>query len=76
MSDHNASEIIDRLGGTAAVARMCNVRPASVSEWRKRGVPVTRCLAIESASEGQVTRHQLRPDVFGETPPAPVQEAG
>jgi hypothetical protein len=36
------TEIIDALGGTAEVARICNVRPPSVSEWRKNGIPPAR----------------------------------
>jgi len=33
------SEIIDSLGGTNAVARLCEIRPASVSKWRTNGIP-------------------------------------
>lgn len=60
-----------------AFAAVLGVRSASISGWRKRGkVPAERCVAIEQATHGQVTRYQLRPDVFGAAPPAPVQEAG
>ena len=34
-----SSDVIDRLGGTAAVARMCDIKPPSVSEWRRNGIP-------------------------------------
>lgn len=64
------------MGSQMALAQALKVRSPSVSEWRKRGVPATRCREIEEATAGQVTRYQLRPDVFGEAPPAPVQEAG
>lgn len=50
----NASEIIDALGGTAEVARLCNVRPPSVSEWKVKGIPEARRMYLEV----------LRPDVF------------
>lgn len=50
----NDSEIIDALGGTAEVARICNVRPPSVSEWRVKGIPEARRMYLEV----------LRPDVF------------
>lgn len=33
------NEIIDALGGTAKVARLCDVKAPSVSEWRKNGIP-------------------------------------
>ena len=38
----NDSDIIDKLGGTFAVAQICNVKPPSVSEWRKNGIPPAR----------------------------------
>jgi hypothetical protein len=34
-----ANTIIDRLGGTSETARICDVKPPSVSEWRKNGIP-------------------------------------
>jgi hypothetical protein len=44
-----ASEIIDALGGTLEVARMCEVRPPSVSEWRKTGIPKARLMFLRLA---------------------------
>jgi DNA-binding transcriptional regulator YdaS (Cro superfamily) len=35
----NDSDIIDSLGGTSAVARLCDIKPPSVSDWRKNGIP-------------------------------------
>jgi hypothetical protein len=66
MSDLTDSQIIDRLGGTAAVARMCNVKQPSVSEWRARGIPQARRQYLEL----------LHPEAFlgaandGEDPPS------
>ncbi len=48
------SEIIDRLGGTTEVARICQIKPPSVSEWRATGIPPARRQYLEL----------LRPDVF------------
>lgn len=48
------SEIIDRLGGTAAVAALCEVKPPSVSEWRKEGIPRARRMFLKA----------IRPDAF------------
>lgn len=51
----NASKIIDELGGTAAVAKLCQVQTPSVSEWRSRNViPRARLMYLKL----------LRPDVF------------
>lgn len=58
-------------------AARIGIRCASVSGWRKRQkVPANRCLAIEEATAGKVTRYQLRPDVFGDAPPPDLREAG
>ena len=36
------SEIIESLGGTYAVARLCEIKPSSVSEWKVKGIPKAR----------------------------------
>lgn len=36
------SEYIDMLGGTSAVARIFDISTASVSDWRKYGIPKAR----------------------------------
>lgn len=48
------SKIIDALGGTTEVARLCKVQPPSVSGWRVNGIPSARRQYLEL----------LRPDVF------------
>ena len=58
-----ADQIIDALGGTAAVAKLCEVAAPSVSEWRKRGeIPRARLMYLKA----------VRPDIFG---PAPQRAA-
>lgn len=63
-TQHPDSEIIDALGGTAAVARLCQVKPPSVSDWRKEGIPQARRMFLEA----------VRPDVFKLAAPAPAQQ--
>lgn len=53
---HTHSEIIDALGGTVEVARLCRVKPPSVSDWRKHGIPEARLMFL----------HLARPDVFAQ----------
>ena len=55
-------------GGLSALAKKLDADPQVVSNWRKRGVPPNRCADVEAAVSGQVTRYQLRPDVFGADP--------
>lgn len=63
MDNLTASEIIDRLGGTTEVARICRIKPPSVSEWRATGIPPARRQFLEL----------LRPDAFGAAGPARSQ---
>jgi DNA-binding transcriptional regulator YdaS (Cro superfamily) len=57
--------IIDLLGGTSKVAKMCRVDPAAVSNWRIRGIPADKYMflgaRIETESHGLVTRQDLFP---------------
>ena len=54
------------LKSQVAVARAVGVSPQAVSEIPRRGkrVPAEWCLAIETATHGAVTRHDLRPDLY------------
>lgn len=59
--------VIDRLGGTTKTAELFDIAPASVSGWRKKGIPKPRLQFLQVA----------RPDVLAEAAPAshPTQEA-
>lgn len=37
-----ASRVIEALGGTVAVARICGIKQPSVSGWKKHGIPQAR----------------------------------
>lgn len=52
--DALANTLIDRLGGTTAVAKLCDCKPPSVHEWRMNGIPKYRLQFLRLA----------RPDVF------------
>ncbi len=54
-------------GSQQGLAQILGIKSASISEWKIRGrVPAGRALAIEAATG--VSRHELRPDVFGSAP--------
>ena len=62
---------IEEMGGVGKLATAIGLRQNVVGNWRMRGqVPAERCVAIEKATAGAVTRHDLRPDVFGPAPAA------
>jgi DNA-binding transcriptional regulator YdaS (Cro superfamily) len=58
---------VEAAGSQLALASLLGIKPPSISGWyeRKR-VPAERCIAIELATG--VSRHHLRPDVFGVSP--------
>jgi len=51
-----AGAIIDAIGGTAAVARICKVNSQAVSQWRRNGIPRARLQLLEV----------LHPDIFAQ----------
>ncbi|MHB1205708.1 MAG: pyruvate, phosphate dikinase, partial [Rhodospirillaceae bacterium] len=56
---------INQVGGVAALARAINVTPQAVSQWDR--VPAERALAVEKATDGRISRHDLRPDIYPST---------
>ena len=66
------------VGGFSALAAAIGVSQSTPSMWKARGsVPVEHCLAIERATEGAVTRRDLRPDdahLIWPDVPAPEQK--
>jgi len=52
-----ANRIIDALGGTSAVAKLCEVNSQAVSQWRRKGIPRPWL---------KLFRH-MRPDLFAAT---------
>lgn len=48
MNTH-AAAVIDKLGGTAAVAKLFRIRPPSVCKWRSEGIPKARVMYLEVA---------------------------
>lgn len=53
------------VGGQSALARALRITPQAVQQWCATGiVPAKRVLNIERATDGKVTRHELRPDIY------------
>lgn len=62
------STMIDLLGGTNKVARLCQVASTAVTQWRKNGIPRGKLLLlaarIEKESHGLVTRQDMFPGTW------------
>lgn len=60
------AKAIDIVGGQTQLARLLDVKQANVWHWLNKAdrVPGEYVLAIEAATGGQVTRHELRPDLY------------
>lgn len=63
-SSEALQEAIKLCGGEAELARYIGITVQAVGQWKV--APAARVLQIEAVTDGKVTRHQLRPDVFGE----------
>ena len=59
--------VADR-GGIARLARQVNAQPQLMWQWASgvRPVPIERCVPIERATDGAVSRIDLRPDDWHE----------
>ncbi|MGD9756403.1 MAG: transcriptional regulator [Comamonas sp.] len=71
-------------GASSLLGRKIGVSPVLISQWVNgdRPVPIERCVAIERATDGAVTRRDLRPndwqDIWPElaVPSAQLHEVG
>lgn len=61
---------IEQIGGLTKTARVTGCTPQAVYQWEI--CPYGRVLAIESATDGQVSRYELRPDIYGPAPQVPA----
>ena len=50
----DANQVIDQIGGTSEVARICDVTVGAVSQWRTNGIPRARMMYLQV----------IRPDLF------------
>jgi DNA-binding transcriptional regulator YdaS (Cro superfamily) len=55
---------IEHQDGTANMAEKLGVSRQAINQWKTRGIPAERAVQIEKLLEGQVSRKQLRPDLF------------
>jgi DNA-binding transcriptional regulator YdaS (Cro superfamily) len=65
----------ERRGRSLAIANALGVSPPVVSDWvtGKKGIPIERCVAIERATQGVVSRKDMRPGTWQEIWPELAQ---
>lgn len=54
------------VGGIKPMSELFGITAQAVWQWDV--APASRVIAIEDATKGLVSRHDLRPDIFGEKP--------
>ena len=66
MSTRGLKKAIKIAGGQTALAKKVKVSQRAVWNWlnRQKSVPAERVLSIEKATDGEVSRHDLRPDLY------------
>lgn len=63
-TENLVAEIIRQLGGATKAATLLDTAPSVVLNWRKRNsIPADRAIAVEGLTG--ISRHTLRPDIFG-----------
>ena len=73
MKDSALTSAIEKANGPSALARKLGITPHAVIQWDR--VPAARAIEVERHTG--VSRHELRPDIFGPGPqPAPTGEQG
>lgn len=72
--DEKCSEAIEKAGGPVALAKAIgDITSQAISAWKR--VPPGRVLDVEKATG--ISRHVLRPDIFGVPPAGPdASQAG
>lgn len=71
MTNTAINAAVEIYGSQKELAIYLGVVPMAITQWKQRGVPPERCIDIETATDGKVTRYDLRPDIFGPAPSVP-----
>jgi DNA-binding transcriptional regulator YdaS (Cro superfamily) len=46
------------------LADILGVTQMAISQWKKRGIPIKRCVQIEQLSNGKIKREEIWADIF------------
>ena len=74
----NLTTYLEESGKANGLAKAIGVSPVMISLWKTgaRPVPIERCPDIERATEGAVSRRDLRPDDWDRIWPELVKKIG
>ena len=65
MQDPGLKILLYRRGmSLAQLASLLDVNPGTVTRWAQRKPPPARALEIEKATRGEISRSDLRPDIW------------
>ena len=64
MVNKTLMQAIKILGSQKALASAIEVKQQNISSWLKTRVPAEFVIPIEKATKGNVSRHQLRLDIY------------
>lgn len=63
-------------GSQTALGKLVGRTPQAIQKWAAQGyVPSDRCREVETKLNGQVTRYELNPSVFGDDPSSDKSDA-
>lgn len=62
------NEAIEHFGTATELAGKLGVNKMAITNWKKRGVPMTRAIEIEKLSNGQIKASDLCPELNGLSP--------
>jgi DNA-binding transcriptional regulator YdaS (Cro superfamily) len=54
------------VGGVTELCRLIHASRSEVYNWRR--IPAKRVIKIEELTKGDLTRHEMRPDIYGPRP--------
>jgi DNA-binding transcriptional regulator YdaS (Cro superfamily) len=67
------NKAIEIAGGKVAVSEFFGIKLPAVYQWEK--APANRVLGLEELTRKKISRHELRPDIFGAPKPRKRREA-
>lgn len=62
----NFEKVVSFFGNKYRMAKALEIGYMRVQQWEKRQIPTDWAVKIEKATNGALTRAEIRPDIFGD----------